>query len=168
MDGKDPSTRFNAPRLWQTMEGDFSVEVRVTADWTLGPALSTGQNAFAAGLVVWDSEKQYLRHERILFRHRRLGTVNTFVPPIYDRNNARLSPIEIVESDYFKGRSTWLRLERSGQTISTSISHDGQNWKSTGTVTTEFPHTVQIGVHAINASGREFAAEFEEFSMTPK
>lgn len=169
MDGKDPATRFNAPRVVKTVAGDFTAVVKVTSDWTLGKALPNGQNAFAAGLLVFDSERQYLRHERILFRHRRLGTINTFVPVIYDRDNARVSRVEVVDPDFFKGRSTWLKLERYGTLFKSSISHDGENWIRThGVDGAKFPEEVHVGIHAINASASEFEVEFEEFHITQR
>lgn len=166
MDGQEPESRYNAPRLLQAVEGDFVVQVKLTADWTLGTSLPGGQNTIAAGLAVWDSPQQYLRHERILFHHRTLGTINTFVPPIYDHNQKRLSKIELAEPDFFPAGPTWLRLERKGRVLTTAISRDGQQWTATNSVETEFPAHVQVGVHVINASAREFTAVFEDFQLT--
>lgn len=161
----DPTERENAPRVMQEVAGDFVAQVKVTADWKLRTPLPNEQNTFAAGLAIVASPQHFLRHERILFRHRQFGTTSSFIPPIYDLNGQRLSTIEVVGADYFQGRSTWLRMVRRGQNVSTFISHDGVQWQPTGVVTTQLPNIVKVGVHAINAAGSPYIVEFENYEL---
>lgn len=167
---KDPAQRFNAPRVVRQVRGDFVAQVKVTADWTAGAGLSggpfPGRFSRVAGLLVWDSENQYLRHERNLFvQSGKPGIAVYWTPPLYDRNATRISEWKSGTTAIFQGRSTWLRVERSGQTITSSISHDGRTWQQTTVQQTEFPPNVQVGVLAHQASDGEFVCEFEEFKI---
>lgn len=158
--GKNPSTRFNSPRVLQPVTGNFEATVRVTAYWDRG-IVDGGYNG--AGLVVWDSEKQYLRLERN--RMRNSSGAYTYTTPLYDQNNRRVF-LGYTDREFFKGHSTWLRIERRGKSVITSISHDGKEWIKTGHVSTEFPETVKVGVHATNSTGKGFAVRYDQFSLT--
>jgi uncharacterized protein (TIGR03067 family) len=159
---KNEKTRFNAPRVLREIEGDFIATVKVTADWNEIPA-SGGYHG--AGLLVWDSEKQYLRLERNRFINPKAGShFLTFTSALYDLNNRRPF-FRSSREEFFQGRSTWLKLGRSGDLVWTSISHDGHNWIETGQFPTEFPKRVQLGVEAVNGVAREFLVEFESFTV---
>jgi len=124
---RDPAKRFNGLRLLQEVQGDFVLHVRVNFRWQPGELLPDGTNFLAAGLLVWASEKQYLRHERNLYvKPEEPGRVYSWVPTIYDRDATRLSTWKSGMSNYFRERSTWMLLQRTGQKIHTWISHDGK------------------------------------------
>lgn len=161
----DPSERNNAPRVVQDVAGDFTAQVKVTADWKLKTPLPNGQNTIAAGLLVIASTDHFVRHERILFRHRQLGTEKSFAPPIYDRNGRRLSTIKVVDPTFFQGDTTWFRIVRRGPVISTFISHDGENWEATQAISSQLPDLLQVGVHVINASGNELVVKFDQYEL---
>jgi|GEM_PF-5361575 len=59
--GTDERTRFNAPQVLQEWQGDFVAVVQVASDLNNLTQAGTYQ---AAGLLVWDSEYEYLRFER--------------------------------------------------------------------------------------------------------
>lgn len=158
--GKDERTRFNAPRVVKFVEGDFIATVQVTADWNSGLA-EGGYNG--AGLVVWESEKQYLRYERNRFIPLNSTTPYTYVTPFYDQNDRRVF-WSTTTKEYFSGGSTWLRIRRTGDSISTSY-HDGKDWVYTGVVSTQFPSRVQVGIIAVNSTKREFAVEFQSLKI---
>ena len=163
--GRDPSTRFNSPRILQTVEGNFIATVRVTARWKANIA-DGGYNG--AGLLVWDSEDQYLRHER-----NRMGGPATgpegvsYITPLYDQKGRRVF-LNWTSDDFFEGNSTWLQIERRNQTFITQVSQDGENWTMTGYVSTEFPQKVQVGVHAVSGTGKRFGILYDKFSITKR
>ena len=157
--GNNPETRFNSPRVLRRVEGDFVAIVRVTAFWDRG-IVDGGYNG--AGLVVWDSEKQYLRHERNRMNNGR-GTY-TYISPLYDQNDRRVY-YNATQDEFFKGNSTWLRITRRASLFRTEISHDGQKWIRTGVVSTEFPTSVGVGIHSTNSTGKAFAVRFDKFSV---
>jgi regulation of enolase protein 1 (concanavalin A-like superfamily) len=157
----DPQKRFNAPRVWRQVEGDFVAQVKVTADW-----MPDGENeANGAGLLIWDSEKQFVRRERHVWMDG--AKPMCFVTPLYWRDDKRLDERKSAAADYFKGRSTWLRVERKGRTLKTAISHDGTEWTATGDLATAFPKKVWVGVHVYNVNAGELVVDFEEFSIRP-
>jgi uncharacterized protein (TIGR03067 family) len=166
---QDEKKRFNAPRILQEVEGDFAAQVKVTADWKPGAKIpiATNQPYNGAGLLVWESEKHLLRLERNLCVHSKHGTFS-FITPIYDRDGKRVNATKTSTDGFFKGSSTWLRVKRDGQKISTAISHDGRAWTETGNLETEFPKKVQVGIAALNGSAREFVVEFADFQITQK
>jgi len=159
--GKNEKTRFNAPRVLREVKGNFVATVRVTADWETG--LSEG-GYNGAGLLVWDSERQYLRMERNRFANPAAGTHQlTYTTPLYDLDNKRRF-YNSTRDEFFEGRSTWLRIERFGGTFITSISRDGK-WKRTGVVATDFRNTVLLGIHAVSSTPSAFNIEYEQFEV---
>ena len=163
--GKVVENRFNAPRILQEVEGDFYVIVRVTANWKEGIS-EGGYNG--AGLVIWDSEKQYLRHERNRFLNpAQTSKEYSYSTPLYDHNDHRVF-YNSTADDLYQGNSSWMQIVRSGAYFITSFSHDRKTWTRTGVVATEFPDTVQVGIIAINSTGREFTVEFDDFLIEKK
>jgi hypothetical protein len=135
----------------------------------LGSALPSGHNFIAAGLLVWNTERQYFRQERNLFISRsQPGKIASYQPPIYDSDGKRGTPFQPAQAGLFNGRSTWLRIERTGSTLAGAVSQDGNQWTTTGTATTAFPAKVRVGVLALNASSREFAVDFEDLRISKK
>lgn len=157
--GRIRQTRFNSPRILQQIEGDFTAIVCVTAYWDRG-IVEGGYNG--AGLVVWDSESQYLRLEHNRTNFGKGGF--SFSTPLYNQNNRRVFYISTRE-EFFKGDSTWLRIVRQESKIIIDISHDGQRWIRTGVVDTEFADTVHVGIHATNSTGRKFAVRYDQLSV---
>jgi regulation of enolase protein 1 (concanavalin A-like superfamily) len=73
--------------------------------------------------------------------------------------------VKITREVLFKGRSTWLRLERTGQEFTTSINHDGKEWVEMGVLTSTFPNRVQVGIAAVNVSNHALVADYEDFKV---
>lgn len=154
--------RFNAPRVLREVSGDFIARVKVTCDWKL----TSGSSYNGAGLVVWDSENQYLRLERNRYvRGSEPRGPFSGITPLYDVNQQRTPGWRTSPEEFFRGRSTWLRIERLGARITTSVSHDGATWLQTGALATQFPDRVQVGVLAINTSPLGFVVEFDDFKV---
>lgn len=158
---EDKTKAFSAPRVVREIEGDFVVQVKVTGDFK--PALNRYYHG--AGLLVFDSERQYVRWERNAVINTK-GTVFRFTAPIYDRNDRRIgSGKPSTTVDPFQGRSTWLRLERRGDNLTGSYSHDGATWTTAEVLATELPRRVRVGVHAVNDSAVEFVARFDDLRV---
>lgn len=152
----------NAPRSLHEISGDFTAVVKVTAKFDA--AVASPRFWFqGAGLMVWDSKQHYLRLERN-FLNNAHGEL-CWSTPLYDRNGRRRNGCKVADATFFEGESTWLRIERSGKTLVTSISHDGEQWITTAVLKTEFPDTVQIGVHGICVADKPFAVEFQDFTL---
>src|SRR5262249_60356011 len=63
--------------------------------------------------------------------------------------------------EFFKGKSTWLKLERRKDKVTASYSHDGKEWTEAKQITVELPNKLHIGVAAVNTSAQAFSVEFE-------
>ncbi len=165
---EDETKRYNAPRVLREVQGDFVARVKVTATW-LGAPTESGSYTRAAGLLIYESDQHYLRHERNRFMSgEQPGVVWSWLPPLYDRSEQRISQWKSSRDDIFLGESTWLLMQRIGQTVHTWISHDGEDWKHTGTHETSFPDAVQVGLLAHGLSSEKYAITFEHFRLTEK
>ena len=164
----DPKKRYNAPRVLREVKGDFVATVKVTADWKPGDKLAGAITVpyNGAGLLIWVSDTQFIRLERNLWV--RSGRTFSYTGPLYYTEGREANNPNINSSECFKGRSTWLRVARVGENLTTSISHDGKEWIETGVLTAKFPETLRVGVEAINSSDKEFAVDFEEFKVEDK
>jgi regulation of enolase protein 1 (concanavalin A-like superfamily) len=162
---QDPRKRNNAPRVLQGVRGNFTASVKVTADWKPGSGLR-GANTFpynGAGLLIWESDTQFVRFERNLWVAP--DGVSCYTTPLQYKDNRQINASKTTRNEFFKGRSTWLKVRRDGDTFTTSISHDGKEWTETATLTARLPESVQIGVTAINSSDKPFVVEFEEYGI---
>ncbi len=158
----------NAPRVLQEIEGDFTVQVKVTGDFDPGnkPAVE-GTIAFnGAGLLIWKNENNYLRLERNLW-YTPDGIEAQFPPLLeYWKDNDPAFFMPGATKQFFEGRSTHLRLKRRGAKVTAFVSHDGKTWLDGKTLDTDFPKKVKVGIDAINTSSRPFTVHFEELRVT--
>jgi len=164
-----PVRGTNAPRVLREVEGDFTATVKVTGTFKPGVKATAGLSSTPmnfGGLLLWDGDKNYLRLERNAgwgkdqklmcfapgFEYWKDGKIKTY--------NKR-----IEAADFFKGKSTWLKLERKKDNVTAHYSHDGKEWTEAMQAAVEFPKKVQIGVAAVNSSDAPFTVEFEELKV---
>lgn len=168
----NPTPNFNnvlAPRVLQVVEGDFTVEVKVDAfprPEARTASSDAGISFVAAGLVVWQDEKNFVRLLRAangdrgdLFGHLEVYRDGKFVGDGYARN--------------IEEKATYLKLTREGDAFTFAVSADGKEWaevkgrgNSIGEI--DLPKKVKVGVAATNATTKEFAPVFEGFSLKNK
>ncbi|HVX62791.1 MAG TPA: DUF1349 domain-containing protein [Pirellulales bacterium] len=163
-----PRRGMNAPRLLKKVAGDFTAQVKVTSDFTPG-VTSTGQGRpfIGAGLLVWENQDNFLRLERNAYW---IADQLFCYPPLiehwrsgqYAGVNSQPKPAH----EFFQGRSTWLKLQRQGNRIIASFSHDGQDWTVAKEFEVEFADEVSVGIAALNTSDDAFTVEFESFKLT--
>jgi WD40 repeat protein/serine/threonine protein kinase len=155
----------SAPRLLQAVEGDFTFQVKVTGDFDPSKAGFNG-----AGLLLWIDHENYLRLERNVWFDVPTGKFVGYAPLFeYWRNGKRMrmNPLGTLEP-FFKGRSTYLRLQRRVGNLVASVSHDGTEWISLPPLRIDLPKTVRVGVDAVSTSERPFVVEFSELRLTKK
>jgi hypothetical protein len=162
-----PLRGMNAPRILREVDGDFTATVKVTGDFMPGKK-ATGLSATAgnyAGLLLWESDKNYVRLERNARWD--ADQLLCFAPGFeYWKDGAlKHGPPRTTTPDFFKGKSTWLRLERNADNVTAYFSHDGREWTEATMAAIDFPRKVQIGVAAINSSDAPFTVEFEDFQV---
>src|SRR5262245_21462329 len=76
---------MKAPRVLRDVQGDFTVQVKVTGEFNPGdkPAAANTTAFNGAGLLVWQDEKNYLRLERNAFWVAQTGQ-NACLPPLIE------------------------------------------------------------------------------------
>lgn len=163
---------LNAPKVLQEVEGDFTIQVKVSGDFTPSPVSTVAPRGKAyngAGLLLWVSEDLFLRLERNIWMN---DPVNAQChPPLFEVVTRGIpsgtSPAPVAAS-FFGTPATWFRLERNGNTVSGSLSHNGTDWSACGTTTMNLPKKVSAGVAAVNTSKKAFMATFEDLQITAK
>jgi regulation of enolase protein 1 (concanavalin A-like superfamily) len=160
---------LSAPRVLQEVTGDFLFHVKVSGDFHPSPVSTVAPRGKAyngAGPLLWVSERLFIRLERNIWMNS--PTSADCHPPLWelvvDGVPRGTSPAP-VPADFFSTPATWFRLERRGNNVSGALSHDNVTWTAVGTIATDLPETVQIGVAAVNTSRKPFTAEFEELRL---
>jgi hypothetical protein len=162
--------RFNAPLLLRDVEGDFMVQVRVSASFRPSATSSVkGQDSLvAAGLVLIPSENNcnrleygaYRRNEKLSkgFAHRmrgqQIGIKGEFVgwgPTDWKPNEDHI----------------YLRIEREGNELRNLISPDGKKWeRHNSTKGARLPNKIKVGIAAYSTSTESFKVRFDQFKLT--
>jgi regulation of enolase protein 1 (concanavalin A-like superfamily) len=156
--------KVNAPRLLQGASGDFAVQVKVVGK-VMGEkgAEAPGRDvAFnAATLLIWQDENHFVRLDRAGFHKAGKPNHQTYYH-VYEggkRTVHQNRPLAVKDS--------WLKLERKGGKVTASWSEDGKTWQSYPVQDVKLSDKVKVGVAALNASSKPFAASFEELKLTP-
>src|SRR5206468_2623225 len=157
----------NAPRVVRAVEGDFRAEVVVAGTFRGDPrSLIPGRWPFyAAGLLVWQDEKNYVRFERALMHYPNDGW--RCYPNWQQHRDGEISQ-DLANYGFSldEQKPTVLRLERNGNTLTASFSQDRKQWKELPPIRVELSKKVIVGVAAIQNTPSEYEAVFEEFKLT--
>lgn len=139
----------NAPRLIQSVTGDFAAITKVTGTFT-----AAGTHA---GLIVWIDNTHFMRVEVRDVNIVQIGGKNGGV---FVFTQATPSPTP---------NPIYLKLTKSGTTITGSWSNDGSTWHDFGTQTMSGSGAIYVGLFVINqnASPASFNADFDYFHITP-
>jgi len=118
----------------QDISGDFAIETKMaTADEEIPTA---------GGLLVWKDKDNFIRFEK----------------GMRGKNNIEFSGNVNDKFDHF-GRgmlisdTTYMRIERIGDTLSAYCSNDRENWLTCGEVSFPVGDPIQVGIHAIGSIG---------------
>jgi regulation of enolase protein 1 (concanavalin A-like superfamily) len=166
----NPLNGTNAPRVLRQVQGDFTATVKVTGDFKPGN-VSTNPNGApfnGAGLLLWQDANNFLRLERNNWWHPNLNKYICYPPLIeyYKDGNYQSTNPEATAETFFKGNITFLRLERKGNKVTASYSHDGKQWTAVKEISVTLPQTLHVGVSAVNTANQPFTVVFEEFQVT--
>lgn len=147
--------RVTAPRIWNDVAGDFLFEARVI-DFPR-PELDTGANGnrsyIAAGLVLWQDEKSFLRWTRSAS-----AEANAVYLSCEQFDNAKF-----VGGGNFKldDQPIWLRIERRGNTLRMSASSNGNDWKQMIERQSNYQNALKVGVFGLNVTDKPLEYRFE-------
>lgn len=165
-----PNSLMNAPRVFTPVTGDFTVQVKVSADFDPGRTPAEGINrAFhGAGLLIWQDELNYLRFERgELIRAD--GARRYFAPTL----QLRLGGLYVEQlgppargQPVFTEPATYFRVQRKGARMSAWYSRDGESWQIAREFESFTGAAIQVGICAVNTAAKEFSVTFDEFKIT--
>jgi len=141
-----PGTNLDAPRMVQSIYGDFTAATLVSAD----PA----HIYQAAGLLAWWDEDNFVRLER-----------ETLGVSMHWNNAGVYDGIPAVSTNE---TTLYLRLARSGSAFTGSFSVDGESWTEIATVESEFWSVSLVGLTALSQwQDNPYQADFYAFYMGP-
>jgi RNA polymerase sigma factor (sigma-70 family) len=167
----NPYRSMQAPRVLKKVKGDFVAQIKVTGDFKPGEKAASDHSSFnGAGLLVWQDEKNYIRLERNRWYVPAEQQYACYPPLLEYFKNGEYQDTDPDSTldEFFKDRSTWLRLERNGNKLIASYSHDGKEWTEAKEITVDLPAELSVGVAAINTSEEAFTVEFDEYKVFTK
>ena len=156
----------NAPRVMHEVTGDFTIQVRVVPDFRLkGQSTITGRPVFcSAGLLLWSSEKDYVRLERAMYVQPQ-QPVKDYMS--FDRRKAGRWVVNRNRPPVNRSAKSWqLRLERRGDIVTGAIRGDGEEWSPPQELQiADFPEKVLIGVAVCSTSKAPIEATFDSLKF---
>jgi len=163
---------MKAPRVLKEIEGDFTVEVKVTGEFKPGEIEGSFRvRPFnGAGLLVWQDAGNYVRLERNVYWVKEHSEYVCY-PPLLQRfkegeEEEDICPAPTLYDNFFRARSTWLRLERRKDELTASYSRDGKEWTVAKTIAVELSKKLRAGIAVINTSAQPFTVEFENLNLS--
>jgi serine/threonine protein kinase/regulation of enolase protein 1 (concanavalin A-like superfamily) len=158
--------KANAPRVLQSVFGDFTIKIKVSGEFEPG-AESSCNYAHAyngAGLLLWADDRNFIRLERNVWVSQ--GAHYSYTPLLeYCAGGRKLSFAGATSMPFFKGHSTYLRMARRGDELKVALSHDGSEWIEKDPITVQLPKRVKIGFEAVSSSKLPFTVQFSELSL---
>jgi regulation of enolase protein 1 (concanavalin A-like superfamily) len=155
-----PELPMNAPRVVRHVRGDFTASVRVLGRLEPARSKTTHYDPFhGAGLIVWQDPSNYLRLERAV------GSIQGRHHPYVNYELRQGGRLVMSHGITTQDHSLFLRIRRRGRAYSAWYSRDGRRWVELATVDASLDERVDVGVAAINSSGRPLAVELEGFRV---
>jgi regulation of enolase protein 1 (concanavalin A-like superfamily) len=157
--------RMNAPRILMAFEGDFVLQVKVSGVLATAETLQPGRKPYqAAGLLLMHDDANYITMMRAVAGEAD-GAVTRYVN-FESRKDGQLLRFGHPKEFPLPGNGdTWLRIERHGNTVLGSASHDGEVWLPLPPKKLELPKQVAIGVVAISSTNIPFDPKFSDLKL---
>ena len=147
---------YKAPRLVQSVNGDFTIETKMTA--------KPDQHAEGAGLLVWRGEGDLVRFERAF---NQMGS-----------RKGNLLRLDKEEGGYYQTVASrkldwgvvYLRLKCAAGSLEASYSKDGVDWREFTTTQIELAEKADVGIYVTKPAngGTPQEAYFNYFKLTSK
>lgn len=170
----NPTVKFgkntDAPRILQTVEGDFDIQVKVGPFPIPEKGMSNnggGHSYCAAGLLVWQDNRNFVRWFRAANGDR--GDVFVHGECWSDANPGPIyyAPELSNRDRTMQNVTAHLRLTRRGDRMTFYRSQNGKSWEAFLVVPDcSLDDTLQVGIAAVNSAKKEFSPSFENFKLT--
>jgi regulation of enolase protein 1 (concanavalin A-like superfamily) len=159
----------NAPRVVQSVTGDFTIQVRTDGRFDPGDiSTQPGRHAYnGAALIVMADPDDVVTLARAGLQYPQKRPA--FYANFEIRADGRLRRIGLSgDSRLPAAGPVFLRLQKKGTEIFGSVSLDGIRWRSLGAkqIPVSWPQTLSAGVATISTSEAEFAPRFSQLRMT--
>jgi uncharacterized protein (TIGR03067 family) len=162
--------RMTAPRILQEVSGDFTAQVRISANYPQNTTtIVPGRLPFqGAGLLLWADSDTYIRLENAQLKFEREGETHHITYPSWELRFAG-KPLRMggTMDKMIDSADMTLRITRKGNTVTGAVSADGTEWHELDPVTVKLPETLQIGLVAGHNTTSPIEATFEKFVLTP-
>lgn len=154
---------YNAPRIMSKLEGDFILQVRISAQSLPGDKGSAPRTPpyTGAGLLLVHDKSHHISLQAGIVR--------------FEKGPRRYANFEMREKNAIKfsvGRTALdlerdliLRLERTGKSIQPMFKEAGGKWQMYDPVEVEFPNAITGGIYLVAASEGEVTANFTDVTL---
>lgn len=162
-------SNMTAPRVLQTVSGDFTAQVTIYGDYPQNASTEVGgRRPFqGAGLLLMASPETYIRLERAQVKLTQDQNVEHLSYPSWElRFEGKQLRWGNSGDGTFSAPATTLRLTRSGNKVTAAVSDNGTDFRELDPFMVKLPETVQIGVAASHNTTTPFEAEFEKYTLT--
>ncbi len=151
---------LSAPRVVQSVYGDFKATVRAVGRLEPGSSKSTHYDPYhGAGLVVWKDDRNYLRLERAV------ATIRGRSTPYLNYEQRRDGRLTLSLGIPIEDHPIHLKIDRVDGVVRAWRSPDGSKWSLLPDLPASMINRVEVGVVAINSSSRLLRAELERFRI---
>jgi regulation of enolase protein 1 (concanavalin A-like superfamily) len=162
-------SNVDAPRVLQSIKGDFTIEVQVDGLFSPGgESTQPGRTGYTgAGIVIMADDDNYVRLERAALQHS--GSDQSFPYINFEvRLNGQL--VQIGSTGDHKTpteKPVWLRLARQGTEFHAAVKQEGEEWAAMApkTLPSAWPDTLKAGVHAVSTSKQVFSPKFSGINV---
>jgi WD40 repeat protein len=159
-------TNVTAPRVLQDVEGDFSLQVRVTGFPQPAEikAVSPTAEQVTAGLLLWEDDKKFTRMQLHWYSKAKMVDPKTLTV----ETQRQQGPGFTVGRAYLS-KDIQLRLQRKANTVTLAYldeSKADQGWIHLYQYTAAMPSKLKAGVFACNFSTVELALNFSDLRLT--
>ena len=155
-------TKLNAPRVWQDVQGDFTLQVCLLSFPVPEPGTSSSgkTSTQCCGLLVWKDDSNFIRFERHAFGQQLRARVEWF-----QDGKSTLTKAQVIT--HSADKKLYLRIVRKASDFAFEFKGaDGeQAWTTVHAQQGDLPTKLKVGVHAINTVKQVFAPQLEDFKL---
>ncbi len=156
--------KMNSPRALQPIDGDFTIEVKVSGKFEPRQMDSTERLAYhGAGIYVRKDDNNYITLDRAtLWNGQQDVAYVNFEMRASGRNERFGTPTDMPLDNT---QDTWLKIERKGNVFKAYAAQEAGKWQPVGERTMDVPKRVPVGIAARNSSTEPFTPRFAEFKL---
>lgn len=155
---------LNAPRVMQTLEGDFAITTTIDGNLPLPQTDQKSRSAYiSGGLLLMLDDNNYVRLERASFS--RNGQENYYANFEMWNEGRSVRMGRFADFPLKPEQPVELRLELKQNNVRALVRHQGDNWHELGAAKIPPHEQLLAGVHTINSTGQPVSVRFSGFFL---